>query len=230
MEAKVGDYRLQMEYDRIYDSVKSVISNTSNNIYGVALSENASGYLKYMDYIPDELYEVAKDFIEQTMKERNIDEDDVDQIDIRDAANYCYSQRMAKFMKITDYGSSGIWASEVDDAYKASLMFYVDHKYDGYDAELGYVFKDVKNYIEGNNVMVMPQKYVEWTSTDKQVMTEWEDICTAWMGFVIPINKDGVENIIQSIVDDGIIHPDSKEIEKMRKAFLNSDNHYFDDY
>jgi len=124
MEAKVGDYRLQMSYDRIYDSVESVISNTSDKVHGIALSE-------------------------------------------------------------------------------------------GEDIEY---------------VMVMPQKYVEWTSTDKQVMTEWEDICTAWMGFVIPINKDGVENIIQSIVDDGIIHPDSKEIEKMRKAFLNSDNHYYSDY
>jgi len=225
MKAKVGDYRLQMEYERIYDSVESVISNVSNGVHGIALSEGE--YIEYKQYIPYELGKVAGDFIEQIMKERNIDED---AIDVREIAQYCYSQKMAKLMRIVNYQSGLVWASEVDDAYKASLMFYVDHKYDGYDAELGYVFEDVKNYIEGNNVMVMPQKYVEWTSTDKQVMTEWEDICDAWMGFVIPINKDGVENIIQSIVDDGIIHPDSKEIEKMRKAFLDSDNHYFDDY
>jgi len=211
MEAKVGDYRLRISYDRIYDSVESVISNTSNNIYGVALNKDGEKYVKYNPHsIPCDL--------------------DDDEIDIRDIADYCHSQGLAKLVRVIEYQSGENAVSEVNDAYKASLMLYVDHKYDGYDAELGYVFKDVKNYIEGNNVMVMPQKYVEWTSTDKQVMTEWENICTAWMGFVIPIEENAIEQIIESIVGDGIIHPSDDEIAKMRKAFLNSDNHYYDDY
>jgi len=227
---EIGDYGLHIRYDQRFDSVEETIRNASDKVHGIALSKNTFGHLKYMDYIPYELYEVAKDFIKQTMKERNIAEDDVDQIDIRDVADYCYSQGMAKFMKITDHGSSGIWASEVDDAYVATFMFYVDHKYVDYDSDLRCVFRDVENYVEGNYVVVMPQKYVEWTSTDRHVRADWEDICDAWMGFTTPIGENAIEQIIESIVDDGLIHPDSEEIEKMRKAFLDSDNHYYDFY
>jgi len=227
-ETEVG-YRLEIRYERIYNSVESVISNTSNNIYGVALCENETKgeYIKYSPYIPYELGKIAGNFIRQIMKERNIDEDE---IDIREVAQYCYSQKMAKLVRVIEYQSGENVVLEVNDAYRATFMIYADHKYDGYELELGYVFEDVKNYLEGNNIDVMPQKYVEWTSEDKRTMYDWEDICDAWIGFVKPISRDDVDYIIKNIVGDGMIHPCDDEIAKMRKAFLNSDNHYYDDY
>jgi len=219
-----GIYRLLIQYDREPTTIESIVSNVTYKIHIIDFGKFKTEY----DNIPYELYKVAKDFIEQTMKERNIIDDY--EIDIREILDYVHSIGMAKLMKVIEYQSGSIVAKEVDDAYIASYAFYAEEKYSGYELELGYVFDDVKNYIEGNNILVMPQKYVKWVSEDNQTMTDWEDICNAWMGFVKPISKDDIEYVLQSIADDKIVHPSGDEIERMRKAFSDSDNHYYDDY